>query len=135
MRSIVTDRVTWYVELVYRSVCRSVCMSHAKTAGPIEMPFGLRICVGPGNHVLDGVQIPPWEGAILRGKGPSYGIKYRYTLWSYMRKQLNRSRCRLDCWLGLAQVIMNWMGSRCPHEKGQFLGKGSPIVKYRDFLP
>ena len=22
-----------------------------------------------------------------------------------------------------------------PHEKGQFLGKGSPIVKYKDFLP
>jgi len=25
--------------------------------------------VGPKDHVLDGVQIPPWEGAILRGKG------------------------------------------------------------------
>ena len=27
------------------------------------------------------------------------------------------------------------MGSRSPHEKGQFWGKGSPIVKYRHFLP
>ena len=25
--------------------------------------------MGPRNHALDGVQIPPWEGAILRGKG------------------------------------------------------------------
>ena len=32
-------------------------------AAPIELPFGLRTWVGPGNHVLDGVQIPPWEGA------------------------------------------------------------------------
>jgi len=33
-------------------------VSPAKTAAPIEMPFGLRTRVGPGNHVLDGVQIP-----------------------------------------------------------------------------
>jgi len=26
----------------------------AKTAEPIEMPFGLRTRVGPGNYVLDG---------------------------------------------------------------------------------
>jgi len=38
------------------------------TAEPIEMPFGLRTRVGPGNHVLVGVQIPSWEGAIL-GEG------------------------------------------------------------------
>ena len=38
------------------SVCRSVTLvSPAKTAKPIEMPFGLRTRVGPGNHVLDGV--------------------------------------------------------------------------------
>jgi len=27
------------------------------------------------------------------------------------------------------------MGFRIPHGKGQFWGKGLPIVKYRDFLP
>ena len=52
MRPIVTDRVTW-------SVCQSVCqsvtvVSPAKTAEPIEMPFGLWTRVGPENHVLDG---------------------------------------------------------------------------------
>jgi len=48
MRSIVRDRVAW-------SVCRSVeLMGPAKTAEPIEMPFGLRTWVGPRNHVLDG---------------------------------------------------------------------------------
>jgi len=52
-------------------VCRSVCLSvglscrsvtllsPAKTAEPIEMPFGLWTQVVPRNHVLDGFQIPP----------------------------------------------------------------------------
>jgi len=36
-------------------VCRSVTLvSHAKTAEPVEMPFGLRTRVGPRNHALDG---------------------------------------------------------------------------------
>jgi len=28
--------------------------------------------VGPGNHVLDGVQIPPWEGANFWGEWASH---------------------------------------------------------------
>jgi len=55
MWPIVTDRVAWSVG---RSLCLSVCrsvtpVSPIKTAKPIEMPFGLRIRVGAGNHVLD----------------------------------------------------------------------------------
>ena len=47
-------------------VCRSVTLvSPPKMAEPIEMLFGLRTRVGPGNYVLDGVQTPPSEGAIL----------------------------------------------------------------------
>jgi len=57
MRPIVTDRVAWSVGL---SVGQSVTlMSRAKTAEAIELPFGLRTRVGPRNHVLHGVQIPP----------------------------------------------------------------------------
>jgi len=48
MQPIVTDRVAWSVGL---SV---TLMSPAKAAEPIEMSFGLRTWVGPGNHVLDG---------------------------------------------------------------------------------
>jgi len=45
---IVTDRVAW-------SVGRSVTLvSPAKTAAPIEMPFGLWARMGRRNHVLDG---------------------------------------------------------------------------------
>jgi len=59
MRPILTDRVAWSVGL---SVCRSVTLvSPAKTAATIELPFGLRTWVGPGNHVLDG------------GPGPTMG--------------------------------------------------------------
>jgi len=49
-------------------------VSPAKTAEVIEMLFGLRTRVGPGNHVLDGGPGPPWEWAILRGER---GVKYR----------------------------------------------------------
>jgi len=54
-------------------VCLSVglsvtLVSPAKTAAPIELPFGLRTCVGPGNHVLDGGPDPPWEGANFWGR-------------------------------------------------------------------
>ena len=55
------------------SVCPSVMIvSPAKTAEPIEMPFGLWTWVGPGNHVLDGRPDPTRKGAILRGKGAAY---------------------------------------------------------------
>ena len=62
MRPIVKDGVA-------RSVCRIV--SPAKTAEPIEMPFGLWTPVGPRNHTLDGPD-SPMEGAILRGEGAAH---------------------------------------------------------------
>ena len=45
-------------------ICRSVVtlVSPAKTAEPIEIPFGLRTRMGPRNRVLDGSPDPPWEG-------------------------------------------------------------------------
>jgi len=45
--------------------CAVIC---AKTAELIEMPFGLRVWMGPWNHVLDGSSDPPWKGAILTGR-------------------------------------------------------------------
>jgi len=105
MRSLVTDRVAW-------SVCRSVCLSvtlvsPAKRDEPIEMPFGLRTRVDPGNHVLDGGPDPPWEGSILREKGRPI-VKY------------------------VEPCIR--LRSRFPHGKGQFWGNGAPTAKYRDTL-
>jgi len=47
------ERVAWSVGLSVTLV------SPAKTAEEIEMPFGLRTRVGPGNHVLDRGPDPP----------------------------------------------------------------------------
>jgi len=62
MRPIVTDQIAWSVGLSVTLV------SPAKTTEPIGMLFRVRTLVGPGNHVLDGVHIPPWEGAIFCGE-------------------------------------------------------------------
>jgi len=56
--------------VVGMSVCLSVCLflkfvSHAKTAKPIEMSFGRLSRLDPRNHVLERVQIPRGEGAVL----------------------------------------------------------------------
>jgi len=44
-------------------------VSCAKTAELIEILFGLWARMDPRNRVLDRGPDPPWEGAILRGKG------------------------------------------------------------------
>jgi len=53
-------------------------VSPAKTAEPIDMPFGLWARVGSMNHVLDRVHgpHPPSEEAILGGIGRPI-VKYR----------------------------------------------------------
>ena len=68
MRPIVTDRGAWSVGrwMEHTNVKHTVAR-RAKTAEPIEVPFGLWTWVGPGNHVLDGDPDPACERAILRG--------------------------------------------------------------------
>ena len=65
--------------MVCLSVCESVCLSLVtwmycgKTAGPIEMPFGMWGGVGDSHHVLDGGTDPPMQrGKFGVGKGPSH---------------------------------------------------------------
>jgi len=45
-------------------------VSCAKTAEPIEMPFGWLTQVGLRNHALDGVEIPDGKGQSLGLSGP-----------------------------------------------------------------
>jgi len=53
---------------VRRSVCLSVAtVSPAKTAEPIEMPFGVWTRVGQRNYVLDRGHDPYRKGNFLRG--------------------------------------------------------------------
>ena len=64
MWPIVTDQVAWSVGLSVTLV------SPAKTAEPIEMPFGLWTQVGPRNHVLDEGPDPPMgRGNFEGGRG------------------------------------------------------------------
>ena len=77
MRPTVTDRVAWSVG---RSVGLSVTLvSPAKTAAPIDMPFGLRTRVGPRNRVLDGVPDAPMEWVMLMGERASHCKVYRHS--------------------------------------------------------
>jgi len=67
MWAIVTDQGASSVGLSVTLV------SAAKTAEPIEMPFGLRTGVGTGNHVLDGgPDLPMGRGNFEGGKGASH---------------------------------------------------------------
>ena len=47
-----------FLQMAQRGISVTI-VSPAKTAQPIVMPSGLWTQVGPSNHVLDGVQIPP----------------------------------------------------------------------------
>ena len=44
-----------------------VSCAKKKTAEAVEMPFWMKTQVNPGNHALDGVQIPQGKGAIFGG--------------------------------------------------------------------
>jgi len=73
-------------------VCRLVglglsvtLVSPTKMAAPIEMPFGLRTQVGPGNHVLDRGPDPPMIRSNLEGK-TSVPLKSMGTLYGHVCK-------------------------------------------------
>ena len=68
-------------------------MSCAKTAEPIEMPFGLWTRDGPRKHVLDGA-----KGQLLGGRtGHARRHMPDDTLPSAAQKRLNQSICRVGC--------------------------------------
>jgi len=108
---------------VYPSVFLSLyqcvtLVSPAKTAETIKLPFAFRTRVGSTNHVLHEVQMPTWEGAVLRGKRQTI-VNNRDTPRLSVQKRLNRSRCRLGCGLTWAESITCYNGrSRSPMGRG-----------------
>jgi len=86
MRPVTTDVTR---SMVCMSVC--LCIGHMdvlyKTAEPIQMPFRLGglTYVGPRKHVLDGVQVPPHEMAIMRVVQPIE--KYWESLLWYVQQK------------------------------------------------
>ena len=90
--SVATGGVAWYVS---RSVCCSVTtMNPAKMAEPIKTLFGMCAQMSPRNHVIDGVQIPLWEGALLRDD-----VKI------FQHAAKHRSQC--SC-LGISMHAVDW---------------------------
>jgi len=90
--------------VVCLSVCRSVTLvSPAKTAGPVEMPFGLRTRVGLRNHVLDGAR-SPMRGAVFTGKVMSADLS--------PLAAANELVCRLRCGGIIARVERVYSSSR-----------------------
>ena len=111
-------RSTTYVDAAYcyrpsSVVCRSVCLpvcrslygyvtlvSSAKTAEPIEMPFGLWARMGRRNHVLDGVQ-RCW------GTLPWQPILWRIWFWFFLLqlRSLILHSVNFHCFIALYSVI------------------------------
>jgi len=65
-------------------------VSCAKTAEPIEIPFGLRTRLGPGNHVLDGGPDIRLEGQFLGKEDPVVSIG------TFCRELCKNGRSRTD---------------------------------------
>ena len=62
-------------------------MSSAKTAAPIDMPFGLVTRFGPGNHVLDRGPDPLMGRGNFEGEGAPI-VNCRDTVRSSVQKRL-----------------------------------------------
>ena len=105
-------------------VCPSVCLSvtlvsPAKTAEPIEMPFGLRTWVIPRDHVLDGGSDPPMGRGKLLGENGRPVVKYRDTT-VVCGKTAEPIEIPLALWVRMAPKNHKLDGVPIPHEKGQF---------------
>jgi len=107
MRPTVTN-VRWSVGLSVTIV------STAKTAEPIEMPFGLWTRLNPRTMYWMGIQIPQTKGTILRQKRRPI-VKYMVSLPYAVKKRLKRLRCCLAYGLGWAQGSVLDGGARCHH--------------------
>ena len=99
MRPILTDRVAWSVGLSVTLV------GPAKTAAPIQLPFGLRTWVAGESCIRWGPHPPMGRGKFWGENGRPI-LKYKETVQSSVQKWLNRSRCRLGFGLGWAQIIV-----------------------------
>jgi len=92
----------WPSSVVCRWVCRSVMglsvtlVSLAKTAEPIEMPFGLRTWVGPGNHVLEWGPDPPMGRGNFEGGNGLPTVKYRDFLSWVLQKRVDRIKHKFN---------------------------------------
>jgi len=115
--------------VVCRSVCLSVCLSvtlvsPAKTAAPIEMPFGLR--TGVGSKTMWS-RSPMGRGNLEEGKG-HHIVKYRDTLRSSVQTTAEPIVILFGLWAqtGSGNHEVDG-GSRSTTRRGSFWRKGRPL--------
>jgi len=89
----------------------------AKTAEPIEIPFGLWAWLGPRNHVLDGIQIPIERGIFVeRGN--------HCKVYGYSTVNCAKAAESIEMPFGMLSRVdpRNHVldGVQIPHAKGQF---------------
>ena len=90
--------------------------------------------MGPGNHVLDGCSpLPTGRGNFEGGKGRPI-VKYRDTLRSSVQKTAEPIEMPFGLWAWMGPRNRVLHGVQIPSGKGQFWGKGAPIVKFRNTL-
>jgi len=130
-------RSTMYIDAAYcyrpsSVVCQSVC----HTSEPCKNGWTNQDAVwfensgGPRKLCIRWGPDTPWEGTIFGGRSVPL-----QSIGTPVQKRFNQSRCRFWLWAPIGQGIINYMGVQVPHGKGQFWGKGVPIVKYKEFLP
>ena len=108
-------------------------VSPAKTAAPIELPFGLRTC-GTEESCIRWGSRSPREGAIFGGEWASH-CKVQGHSTVVCGKTAEPIEMPLTLWVRAVLKNHKFDGVPIPHGKGQFLGEnGRPIVKYRDTL-
>jgi len=78
------------------------------------------------------VQIPRGKGQFL-GKGAYCKVQGNFAVTC--AKAAEPIEMPFGLWARSGSRNHELDGVQIPHEKGQFWGKGSPIVKYRNFLP
>jgi len=99
-------------------------LSCAKTAEPDEMSFGFWVRMCPGNQVLDGSPVPPWEWTILRGKGmPRHARRHSDLSWAKTAEPIDMP---IGLRTRLAQETCIRCGVQKPMRRGNFRGRSYP---------
>jgi len=80
-----------------------------------------------------GIQIPPWEGPILRRELGVCKVEGHSAV--ICTKMAEPIEMLFGLWARMSPRNHELDGVQIPHEKGQFSGKWLPTVKYRSFLP
>jgi len=86
--------------------------------------YFLHVAYGRGSVLLRQGDEIPGEGAVL-GFFSSLTRYFTAQHLGPIQKRLNRSRCRLGCWVGLARETV-LRGVTTPEEEGQFWGEMCP---------